>query len=56
MTRKCDILIECFPSQTNRPWFTRDTFEAIARLRGIECNAPQGYAEAFYGRKFRIAP
>jgi LmbE family N-acetylglucosaminyl deacetylase len=56
MRRKCDILIECFPSQTKRPWFTRDTFEAIARLRGIECNAPEGYAEAFYGRKFCIAP
>jgi LmbE family N-acetylglucosaminyl deacetylase len=56
MRRKCDILIECFPSQTERPWFTRETFEAIGRLRGIECNAPQGYAEAFYGRKFCIAP
>jgi len=21
------------------------------RLRGIECNAPDGYAEAFYSRK-----
>jgi len=40
MKRKCDILIECFPSQAKRPWFTRDTFEAIARLRGLECNAP----------------
>jgi len=56
MKRKCDILIECFPSQTERTWFTRDTFEAIARLRGIECNAPEGYAEAFYGRKVCITP
>ena len=55
MQRKCDILRECFPSQASRAWFTRDTFEAIARLRGVECNAPQGYAEAFYGRKSIIA-
>jgi LmbE family N-acetylglucosaminyl deacetylase len=56
MKRKCDVLLECFPSQLSRQWFTRDTFEAIARLRGIECNAPEGYAEAFYGRKLRFAP
>lgn len=56
MKRKCDILLECFPSQLQRQWFTRDTFEAIARLRGIECNAPEGYAEAFYCRKLRVCP
>ena len=56
MKRKCDVLIECFPSQRQRQWFTRDTFEAIARLRGIECNAPEGYAEAFYSRKLRVCP
>lgn len=56
MKRKCDVLIECFPSQQRRQWFTRDTFEAIARLRGIECNAPEGYAEAFYSRKLRVSP
>jgi len=56
MKRKCDILLECFPSQLQRQWFSRDTFEAIARLRGIECNAPEGFAEAFYGRKLRLCP
>ena len=56
MKRKCDTLLECFASQRQRQWFTRDTFEAIARLRGIECNAPEGYAEAFYSRKLRICP
>ncbi len=54
MNRKCDILLDCFPSQIKRQWFTRDTFEALARLRGIECNALEGYAEAFYSRKLRI--
>ena len=55
LQRKCDVLTECFPSQAKRTWFSRDTFEAIARLRGIECNAPEGFAEAFYGRKFCVA-
>jgi LmbE family N-acetylglucosaminyl deacetylase len=55
MQHKCDTLIECFPSQSSRAWFTRNTFEAIARLRGIECNAPEGFAEAFFARKLRIA-
>lgn len=54
LRRKSDILLENFPSQLHRQWFTRDTFEAIARLRGIECNAPEGYAEAFFGRKMRL--
>lgn len=56
MKRKCDVLLDCFPSQRSRQWFTRDTFEALARLRGIECNAPEGYAEAFYGRKISLVP
>jgi LmbE family N-acetylglucosaminyl deacetylase len=55
MQRKCEILMSCFSSQRSRSWFTPDTFQAIARLRGIECNAPEGYAEAFYGRKACIA-
>ena len=54
MQRKTDILLECFPSQRARSWFTRDTFMALARLRGIESNAPDGFAEAFYARKLRL--
>ena len=54
LQRKCDIVTECFHSQAKRTWFSRETFEAIARLRGIECNAPAGFAEAFYGRKLCI--
>jgi len=52
---KTDVLLECFPSQRARAWFTRDTFEAVARIRGVECNAPEGVAEAFYVRKLRVA-
>lgn len=48
---KVDNIIECFPSQHDKHWFTRDTFMALMRLRGVECNSPDGYAEAFYCRK-----
>ena len=51
LDRKIDVLLDCFESQRAKSWFTRDTFHAIARLRGIECNAPEGFAEAFYIRK-----
>lgn len=52
---KTEILLDCFSSQKSRMWFSRETFEALARLRGIECNAPEGIAEAFYARKLRLA-
>jgi LmbE family N-acetylglucosaminyl deacetylase len=51
---KIHVLLECFESQRSKAWFTRDTFAAIARLRGIECNAPEGFAEAFYMRKVNV--
>lgn len=54
LQHKIRVLLECFTSQASRSWFTRQTFEAIARLRGIECNAPEGYAEAFHVRKSRL--
>lgn len=49
--RKCAALLDCFASQRAKPWFTRSTFEAIARLRGVESNSPSGFAEAFHARK-----
>jgi LmbE family N-acetylglucosaminyl deacetylase len=52
--RKLDALMTCFPSQQARTWFSRGTFEAQLRLRGIECNAPSGCAEAFHVRKATI--
>jgi hypothetical protein len=44
-------LMEHFGTQRSRRWFTPDTFFALLRLRGIECNAPEGFAEAFHVRK-----
>jgi LmbE family N-acetylglucosaminyl deacetylase len=51
---KAQMLMSCFKSQRNRDWFTRETFLALMRLRGIECRAPDGYAEAFHARKLRL--
>jgi LmbE family N-acetylglucosaminyl deacetylase len=49
--QKVDCLMDAFQSQRNKRWFEESTFMALMRLRGMECNAPSGYAEAFYSRK-----
>jgi LmbE family N-acetylglucosaminyl deacetylase len=49
--KKICHIMGCFPSQHTKRWFQEDTFRSIMRLRGMECNAPSGYAEAFYCRK-----
>ena len=49
--RKVDQLINTFHSQANKHWFDRNMFLGLMRLRGMECNSPSGYAEAFYCRK-----
>ncbi len=49
---KIDKLMRHFATQSNKQWFTPATFWALLRLRGIESNAPDQYAEAFYCRKF----
>jgi LmbE family N-acetylglucosaminyl deacetylase len=51
MRRKVETIGRHFTSQRGRSWFSEDTFLAMARLRGIGCNAPEGLAEAFYARK-----
>lgn len=51
---KVRMLMDCFPSQQQRAWFTPDLFHAHLRLRGMECNSPSGLAEAFHGRKLTI--
>src|SRR5262244_3019229 len=49
--KKTTYLAKYFHTQENRHWFQRETFLSLMRLRGMECNSPSGYAEAFYGRK-----
>ena len=48
---KVDYLFDAFKSQQSKPWFDRNTFMGLMRIRGMESNAPSGYAEAFYARK-----
>ena len=48
-------ILECYKSQSDRHWFSRDVFMALMRLRGMEANAGTDQAEAFYGRKVVIA-
>jgi LmbE family N-acetylglucosaminyl deacetylase len=49
--RKVDGLLRHFTSQKSRVWFEEASFLALMRLRGMGCNAPSGYAEAFHVRK-----
>jgi len=52
--QKTAYLMQHFATQTNRYWFTPETFNGLMRLRGVESRAPEGYAEGFYCRKFVI--
>lgn len=49
--RKISYLMQAFASQQTKLWFEPETFSSLMRLRGMECNSPTGYAEAFYCRK-----
>lgn len=52
--RKVDGIVANFRSQRGRRWFDQEVFLSLLRLRGVESNAPDGYAEAFYARKLVI--
>src|SRR5215468_1132590 len=54
LQRKIHLLISHFGSQRSKQWFDRETFLGLARLRGMECRAPEGYAEAFVARKLAV--
>ena len=55
MRRKSQLLLDCFTTQRKRPWFSQTTFDALMRLRGIECNSSSGFAEAFFARKVTLS-
>lgn len=50
--RKVELLLEHYPSQRHRPWYDREAFLGLMRIRGIECN--ERYAEAFHVNKLTI--
>jgi LmbE family N-acetylglucosaminyl deacetylase len=49
--RKASHLVRHFGSQRSKPWFSAENFLALARVRGLECRARDGFAEAFHVRK-----
>lgn len=51
LRRKTELLLEHFGSQRAKDWFDPDTFRGLARLRGMECRARDGFAEGFVVRK-----
>lgn len=53
--RKLRHLQRHFGSQRSKHWFDDASFKGLARLRGIECRSPSGFAEAFHGRKLVLA-
>ena len=54
LEHKIELLFEHFGTQRTKDWFDRATFEGLARLRGMECRAPELYAEGFTLRKVRL--
>jgi LmbE family N-acetylglucosaminyl deacetylase len=49
--RKTEQLNAFFQTQSNKHWFSTDTFLSLMRIRGMECASTSKYAEAFYCRK-----
>lgn len=52
--RKIEHIMKFFASQKVKPWFTRERFLSLLSIRGLECNSPNKYAEAFYNHKLVI--
>lgn len=49
--RKTELILKHFRSQSDKHWLTGDFIRSIARIRGMECVAPEGLAEGFHARK-----
>lgn len=54
LTEKLDNLFEHYGSQLDHPWFDREAFAGLARIRGVQCHAR--YAEAFHLTKLTLGP
>jgi len=49
--RKLALIARTYASQRGKSWFRQENLEAVMRLRGLECRAAEGLAEAFHCRK-----
>jgi LmbE family N-acetylglucosaminyl deacetylase len=54
LERKVELLLAHFGTQRSKHWFDADIFRGLARIRGMECRAPERYAEAFFARKLAL--
>lgn len=52
--RKVRALLSVFGTQRSKDWFSEETFLGLMRLRGMECRAVGGHAEAFHARKVTL--
>lgn len=55
MDRTIDVLMSCFGSQRSKDWFDPEIFRGLARIRGMECRAPERYAGGFFARKLCLS-
>jgi LmbE family N-acetylglucosaminyl deacetylase len=51
---KVGAILRWFSSQSDKHWFSQDTFFSVLRIRGMESGATEKYAEGFYSRKLVI--
>jgi LmbE family N-acetylglucosaminyl deacetylase len=49
--QKIELVVRHYRTQASKQWFGADLFRSVARIRGMECVAPDGFAEGFYCRK-----
>lgn len=52
--KKTKHLMQHFSSQRSKSWFRPESFDGLMALRGLECRAPSGFAEAFHARKILL--
>lgn len=52
--KKIHHIMNTFATQHTKHWFKQEIFLSLMRLRGMECAAPSGFAEAFYCRKLVV--
>lgn len=53
--KKIRLLHEAYASQVEKAWFSQDLFWSLMRIRGMEANASESIAEAFYSRKLVLS-
>ena len=53
--RKISMIDNHYASQRGKNWFDPELFQSLMRIRGMEINAPERYAEAFYCHKGKLS-